>query len=494
MLKTVQPEQIGIESAWVNRFLSSIKKRNLPMHSLLLMRNDQLFLEAYWAPFSKNRIHRMYSVTKSFVSVGIGLAVEDGLIDLDRPISSYFPEKLHSEVNPEVLELTVRQLLTMTTAGGPGNWFTANAEDRTAFYFRHRAHCHPAGTQWKYDSAGSQVLCALVEKITGKKLLDYLHQRIFCQLDAFENARMLQIANGDSWGDSALLCTSRDLAAFARFVMHYGNVDGKQLLSKDYLQNATSKLADNRAGALGKLYGHGYGYQFWKTEKDGFAMVGMGGQMAVCLPKQGLILVCTADLQGIDYARDYIIAQFLDLISDNLQDAPLAPNPVQSEALAAATADLQLYALTDRPDSPMRQQVDGVVYKCNPNPLGWNSFTLHFDDPQSGTLTYEKESGIKQLPFYINRNRFCKFPETGYSGQFGGQKTTDGSLYDAAVSAAWVEDSKLLIHTQIIDDYLGQLLLELSFKDEQAVVTAVKYAENFMNDYNGEAVATLLRR
>ena len=78
------------------------------MHSLLLLRGDQLFLEAYWAPYTKDSIQRMYSSTKSFVSIGVGLAQEDGLIDLDKPISSYFPEKISDDTDPEVLALTVR--------------------------------------------------------------------------------------------------------------------------------------------------------------------------------------------------------------------------------------------------------------------------------------------------------------------------------------------------------------------------------------------------
>ena len=93
------------------------------------------------------------------------------------------------------------------------------------------------------------------------------------------------------------------------------------------------------------------------------------------------------------------------------------------------------------------------------------------------------------LPFRIGKNQYCKFPETGYSGQFGGQSTADGSQYDAAVSAAWVQDDKLLLYVQIIEDYLGNLLLELSFKGDRALVTAQKHAENFMNDYNGETIA-----
>lgn len=485
MLKTVTPEQAGIRSERVCQFLESLVKRRLPLHSMLLMRGDSLFLEAYWKPFSAEKPHRMYSVTKSFVSVGIGLAQEDGLIDLDTPIVSYFPEKCAAPIDPQLQQLTVCQMLTMTTAGTASNWFAAAAKDRTLHYFNSRTSSKPSGTGWKYDSAGSQVLCALVEKVTGKKLLDYLKERLFDHMGAFENARMLQLGNGDSWGDSALICTSRDLCHFARFVMNYGVWNGKRLMNQQYLRAATSRQADNTLAGFGKLFYHGYGYQFWKTEKDGFAMIGMGGQMAICLPQQDLILVCTADVQGMDFPRDYIIAQFMDIIADNLEEpVDAAPCP----RLQKLVDTLELFALEGQSNSPWAATVDGVEYVCLENPLGWNSFMVHFDSA-GGTLCYEKASGRKQLPFFINKNRFCKFPEEGYSGQFGGQMTTDGSKYDAAVSCAWVQENKLLLYVQILDDYFGNLFLEISFTGDKALVVAKKSAENFMNDYNGEAVA-----
>lgn len=482
MLNLITPEQAGIPSKAVYQFLSCLVKRKLPLHSVLLMKGDSLFLEAYWKPFHKDFVHRMYSTTKSFVAVGVGLAEQDGLIDLDKPIVSYFPEKLSNGLNPEILELTVRQMLMMTTAGGPENWFDPAIEDRTAHYFKPRKSARPAGTRWKYDSAGSQVLCALVEKVTGKKLLDYLKERIFDRMGAFKNARMLQIQNGDSWGDSALLCTSRDLCMFDRFVMNYGTWNGERLMNEGFLRTATSRLADNTLPGFGQLFHKGYGYQFWRTEGNGFATIGMGGQVSVCLPHKDLALVFTADLQGIGYARDYIIAQFLDLIADCAPDAEDC-----NQKLQQLVDSLELVALEGAQDSPLRASIDGVCYTCRENPMGWKSFTLHFEG-DGGRLVYQKDSGELVLPFCINKNRFCKFPEEGYSGQFGAQKTT-GMKYDAAVSCAWVQENKLLFYVQIIDDYFGNLLLEISFKDDSALVVGLKHAEDFMNDYNGEIIA-----
>ena len=480
------PEQVGIPSGQVYRFLESLIKRRLPMHTLLLMQNGQTFLDAAWAPFGNDIPHRMYSVTKSFVSVAVGLAIEDGLIEPDRPLREYFPEKPDAR---QLREQTVRQTLTMNTVGSPGNWFNANVSDRTHYYFQERSSCRPAGTLWKYDSAGSQVLCALVEKITGKPLFDYLSGRIFRHLGAFHRARMLQTPNGDTWGDSAMICTPRDLALFATFVGNYGQWNGVQLMDAGYLRQATSPLVSNLEADPFSLFNHGYGYQFWCTEKGGFVMKGMGGQLAVCIPEQKLVMVCTADLQGDAWARDYIIAQFLDLISDSVSSKPLPPDPLWQARLETLCAGLQLHTLKGAQDSPIRSTVSGRQYICGENPLGWKDFTLFFDSPTEGRLVYKKACGTLEIPFYVNQNRFGTFPELGYSAQYGGVRTQNGHTYKDAVSAAWIQPDKLMLYIQIIDDYFGNARITFSFKEDICLVSSVRHAEDFLWDYQGIALA-----
>ena len=137
----------------------------------------------------------------------------------------------------------------------------------------------------------------------------------------------------------------------------------------------------------------------------------------------------------------------------------------------------------------MRTEINGKRFLCEENSLGWQEFSLRFENAEAGELRYTKGGRELVLPFYVNRNRFGKFPELGYSREFGGVRTTDGSRYDDAVSLAWLQDNKLLILTQIIDDYFGNLSLIFSFKDDVAVVSATKTAEDFLWDYQGEIVA-----
>ena len=454
------------------------------MHSMIITRYGKTVFEKYWAPFHKDFNHRMYSSTKSYTAIGIGLLIEEGKLSLSDKLVDIFPDKIDGEISEYLKEQTVYQMLTMTTVGNPNNWFAETDPDRVHLYFNHRTHAHPAGTIWEYDSAGSQVLSSLVEKISGMTTFDFLYERIFRHLGTFKTATMLKTRNGDSWGDSALVCTPRDMMSFAKFVMNLGTFEGKRLMGEEYLRAATARQVDNSEN-LELVFRHGYGYQIWRVE-EGFAFVGMGSQFTICIPERDLIFVCTADTQGIANANDFIVGEFFDRIVYPMSDRPLPKNPDAEAELARETADLRLYSVKGAQDSPYRKRLEGVEYIADPNPMGIERFSFSFsEDGKSGTLTYVNAQGKKQLPFGINHNVFGKFPELGYSNDFGGLRTTDGFMYDDAVSAAWVQENKLLINVQIIDRYFGNGRWTFAFKGDFASVRMFKTAEDFLNEYVG---------
>ncbi len=488
-MNIISPERAGIKSCQVKRFIDLINKRGLHMHSMLMMRGSDIFYEGYWAPYNKDSIQRMYSVTKSFVSCAIGLCCDDGLIRLDDKIVDYFPDKIDTPLDESLKEQTIRQMLTMTTARPECSWFSENDPDRTHLYLNHSKKRRPCGTVWEYDSAGSQVLSSLVERVTSKSLLDFLNERIFSHLGTFKNAKMLKTPNGDSWGDSALICTLRDLASFARFVLNYGEHEGKRLLSEEYLRAATTKQADNTEDGHRAIFHLGYGYQFWITEEDGFAFVGMGDQLCVCIPKYDFIFLCTADNQGNPRSREYLIASLFDNIIDNLTDTPLPENEDELKRLKEQTDSLELYCAKGQPDSKYREELNGRVYLCDENPMNISEFSFHFDSVDSGYLSYIKDGNRLRLDFYVNKNRFGLFPELGYSKDVGNVATTNGHKYKDAVSMAWLQDNKIMIFAQIIDEYLGNASLIFGFNGDKATILARKTAEAFLFGYEGLAIA-----
>ncbi len=487
MFKTVTPESVGISSKYIKEFILRLEKRKLHMHSVVLCRGKNIFGEFYWTPFDKDFLHRMYSETKSYVSVAIGLLLDEGKLSLDDKIIDYFPEKIDTPLSNSLKNQTIKNMLMMSTVGYGENWFGNNDKDRCHLYFNGRnGEIRYPGTIWEYDSQGSQVLCCLAEKLAGKPLFDYLNEKIFSHLGTFKNATILKTPTGESWGDSALLCTSRDMLSFARFVMNYGEWNGKRLLSEDYLKTATSKLIDNQETAHEDVIGHGYGYQIWRTEKNGFAFVGMGDQLTVCLPDYDLIFVCTADNQGCPYARELLLSSFFDIVVENIEKKSLDEDENAYNDMIKATENLSLFSIKGESYSSWQEKIDGQEYVFENNELGLKELTFHFN-LDGGELHYTNENGEMVLPFLFNKNYLGKFPELGYSKDVGGVKTTDGSKYDMASSGAWLCENKIMIFSQIIDRYFGNVSMCFGFNDDRITVTFYKTAEDFLWNYNGQA-------
>ncbi len=483
------PEAAGIKSEYVHDFLRHLEEKGLVMHSVLLLRGERLFGEFYWKPFNADFCHRMYSETKSYVSIAIGLLEEEGKLSLSDTIASYFPDKLDKPLHPYMQAQTIRDMLTMTTCAHPLDWFTTEDPDRTHEYLNASKIVRPSGTIWEYDSAASQVLTSLVERLSGKKLLTYLREKLFSHMGVFETANILETPNGDSWGDSALLCRPLDMLAFGRFVMNYGTWKGKRLMNEAYLKTATSPLVSNRIAGHNAFNTYGYGYQIWMNGMGGFGFHGMGGQFTVCLPEKDFIFVCTGDNQGFPAAGDLIFDTLRQDIVSHLGD-PIPENAAAHAALLRHGETLSLRAASDLPQAPKEAEINGKRYICEENPMGIRWFSLTFD--QNDILwRYENAEGEKALRLGRCENRFTKFPQYGYSGPRGGVRTTDGSRYDCAASAAWSSDETLHFRVQIIDRYFGNMSARFRFKNELCAVAMVSHAEDFLREYIGEMTARL---
>ena len=486
MFTEITPEQAGISSRCVSKFIQKLEQRGLYTHSLLLAKGDQIFCESYWAPYNKDSLHRLYSQTKSFEGIGICLLAAEGKLNLDDPIVDYFPEKIRCEIPDYLSRQTIRHMLNMQTSITDPAWFADKSIiDRTAHYLNNFSPFRNPGLVWQYDSSGSQVLASLVEKLSGMPMLDYLKEKLFNHLGTFTTATMLKTRNDDSWGDSAMLCTLRDVASFGLLLMKGGSYQGQQLIPEALVKEATAKLVDNDINGFGDgFHADGYGFQIWHY-RDGFAFVGMGGQLTICFPERDLLFSITGDNQGYGGAYSLILSCLQDFILDELQDAPLPEDPEGYAALRSLTASMQLKHIPGPIASPYMDTLHGVRYVCEENRTGITEFTFRFDSPDTGVFCYRNEQGYKELPFGLGKNVFGKFPQWGYSDLHGGLPGGTDFYYDCAASASWRETQKLVLKVQIIDRYLGNFFAIFSFRDDIACVYLSKTAEDFLDEYYG---------
>lgn len=479
------PEKAGISSANVLKFIKHLDAYNLSTHSVILARGNDIFLECYYAPFNKDFKHRMYSVTKTFVSVAIGFCEQDGLISLDDPMVKYFPEYVNEKTNDKMLNATIRDMLKMETSHENNvNWFYTGTKDRIETYFRVTGDKN-SNCLFCYDSQGSYMLGVIVEKVTGQPFVEYLKDKALRDIGFSEDAYCLKAPGGYSWGDSAMMCTAMDLMLFSRFVLNKGTWNGKRYLNKEYLDAATDtdQVSNSDYGFLTHS-NHGYGYQIWGCPKGCFSMYGMGGQLGFCDPVHDLVFVINSDNQGNQCYYEQIFECLYNDILSNIEQTPLPESAKQKKVLDSYVASRKLFALNGNTDAPLKTAVDGKTYVCEKNKMGIKWFRFNFEGNKA-TFNYENEQGIKSLPFGLGYNEFSKFPQTGYSDMIG-TVSEPGHMYDCATSADFPEPMKLRIRVQIIDKYFGNLAMIFGFKDSETVsVRMVKTAEAFLDEYQG---------
>ena len=484
-MKYCTPEKAGISSADVLNFYKFIDGCHLSTHSVVMARGDEIFTECYYEPFDEHFLHRMYSVSKSFVSIAVGFCEQDGLLSLDDPMAKYFEEYLADKPEEFRPTSTIRELLRMeTTIEEPINWFRTGCQDRTAVYFDKSADKYP-NTLFKYDSPGSYMLCVIVEKVTGKPFLKYLQEKVLDDIGFSKDAYCIKAPGGHSFGDSGVMCTARDLLLFARFVLNKGVWNGKRYLNAEYIEKAIDMQASNNDMGFMRHDGFGYGYQFWGAPDGCFAMLGMGNQIALCDPKHDFIFVINSDNQGHQYSYEHIfMALYLNVIRKLSDVESLPENEAAKAELDAYLKNKKLFCLNEAKESPFSAKINGKIFDCDENPMCIKWFRLDFEGDK-GSFTYENAQGEKTFQFGFGYNIFEKFPQDNYSDMVA-TIPEPGHRYAAAFSADWPEEQKLRVRVQIIDKYFGNLGIVFGFRDENTVsVRMTKKAEAFLREYEG---------
>ena len=268
------PEEIGLDSRYVRRFLGRLREKNVNLHSVLMARGNALFLEKYTAPFTAETPHRMYSCTKSFTGLTIGFLADEGRLSLDDKLVSFFPDRVPADADPLLYTQTLWDMLTMRTAFAVGASCGPEAmQDRVGFYLRQKASKYP-GTLFDYDSAGSHLLGIIAENVSGKPLLAYLKEKLLDRLGDFEDAQMLITPDGHAWASSALICRPRGFVNTVRFLLDGGVWEGERLLSEDFVRKATSLQTVNNLEGSVRYNRCGYGCQIWQAPRGAFTFNG----------------------------------------------------------------------------------------------------------------------------------------------------------------------------------------------------------------------------
>lgn len=330
-LPRVTPESVGVRSADVAAFVDEARARNINLHSFLMLRGDKVYAESYYAPYAPDQLQTVYSLSKSFTSVAIGIAAEEGILDLDEKIVDIFADELTEEPCEQLKALTLRHCLRMST-GQPRE--IPGPDLLRAFLAMPFADM--PGEVFRYNTMATYMLSATLNK-RGIDLEKYLDEKLFAPM-GISGLHWMRCLRGIPAGGYGLSLLPEVIAKFGILVKNGGAWEGKQLVPKAYLDLATTKQIDNSRDNNGE-WSYGYGYKFWMCRYDTYRGDGAFGQLCVVSPKKDAVLAVTAYTEDIQAELD----DYFETILLKMSDEPLPEDPAAHAALCEKLASAACY-------------------------------------------------------------------------------------------------------------------------------------------------------
>ena len=376
VLAHTTPESQGMPSEAILAFVDSIEQSHIDLHSMMLLRHGRVIAEGWWDPYKPHYPHMLYSLSKSFTSTAIGLLVAEGKLSVDDPVLAFFPDEAPAEPSAHLRAMCVRHLLSMSTGhdadttdvmrGDPaGRWMRA---------FLALPVEHAPGTHFLYNTGATYMLSAIVQRLSGVRLLDYLRPRLFEPL-GIEHPTWEVSPEGIDTGGFGLSIITADIARFGQLYLQKGIWEGKRVVPETWVTEASQKQISNGTDASSD-WTQGYGYQFWRCRHDAYRGDGAFGQYCIVMPAQDAVLAITAGVSDMQVVLDHVWKHLLP----SMGDGALAEHSSAQAALRAKLASLQLPSIAGRPDSPIAASVSGKLFSSTERPSEIESASFHFVD------------------------------------------------------------------------------------------------------------------
>ena len=422
------PERQGVSSAALLSAIETLDQVE-QVHSLMIVRHGHVVAEGWWGPYDAETPHELYSLSKSFTSTAIGLAVGEGLLRVDDPVLKHLGADGPEKPSGNLQAMRVRDLLTMST--GHQDEPSIAPGQISARSFLAQPVPHKPGTHFKYNTPATFMQSALVQKVSGMSTLEYLQPRLFAPL-GITGARWDTNFQGISLGGYGLRLRTEDIAKFGQLYLQGGKWEGRQQIDADWVRTATSRQMSNGSNPEND-WEQGYGYQFWRCRHGAFRGDGAFGQFCIVLPEQDAVIAVTSgvsDMAGL-------LSQLWETLLPAFHKAPLKADASARERLERRLLGLQVRMPSGNTTSPIASAVLGKTFRFGTNDSGLESLTLEASGPEGWLLTRTFSGKTESLR--CGHARWM----TGHGHLGDAPRGPIGSFGDEALgaSAAWTSDN-----------------------------------------------------
>lgn len=435
------PEEQGVPSkALVTLFDSLVYMPQTDIHSVIVMRHGKVIGEIYPAPFAAQYAHTQYSSSKTLVSMAVGIAIDQNRLRLTDRVATFFPGELPKEISPELASITVRDLLTMTSGIKPDWGMRSKCTNWVETFLSKKVTGKP-GETFAYDSMVTYMLAAIVQKVTGTTLLEYLKEYLFNPMNISQVNWEIS-PEGINTGGWGLHIQSESLAKVGQMWLDGGVWNGKQLISKEWIEQMSAKQSNGGD--------FGYGFQTWQCAYPTAVRAdGALGQYVIVIPKQDVVIVLTeASFTNGKPQRGLIWNGLMKAIeqADAAGVALVAGDDYKT--LVEKQKSYTLPVVAGKKDSADLKKIIGKKIELSKNKFGFKELTFtKGENSLNMVITKTDGTSYTQPLGYKNwlTGQIAGFPPYSIS-PIGWEKGLEGPFYAAGSYGVAKEGVKVKLH------------------------------------------------
>ncbi len=433
------PEEQGVPSETVANFFKMVEEKGYDVHGLMMIRHGKVIAEHWWKPYAPQYQHAMYSATKTFTGAAIGFAVQEGLLNIEDKVTSFFPDLLPDTISPQLAALSVKHLLTMSV-GHASTSYAGSGKSQVRSFLAAPFKYEP-GTSFAYDITASHMLSHIITRVSGVTIYEYLKPRLLDPL-GIEDVVWEMDNDGINMGNGGSHMKTSDMARMGLFLINKGKWNGVQLLDPSWIEAATKpqiyqhpertpeeneKVEDDGS--------QGYGYQIWMGRKHSYRAIGGQNQLIMVIPGYDFVLVCHSSI-GDEAGFNKLIYDMLPTMSDK---------KLKANKSFDLKAEISRYAvkLPFEGSSASGATMGTRRYRMDDNASGILSTLFRFDSEGNCYLTLVTGSAIHNIPFGLNKwlygmtDRTLSIARTVYPNSMGVTPVNTAGI------CSWTNDNQL---------------------------------------------------
>jgi CubicO group peptidase (beta-lactamase class C family)/predicted glycoside hydrolase/deacetylase ChbG (UPF0249 family) len=392
------PEVEGVSSQHILTFLEATAASDHEFHSIMVLRHGKVVAEGWWNPYRPDLHHTMYSVSKSFTATAVGFAVAEKKISVDDKVISFFPNEVPNYNDATLASLRIKDLLSMSAGQQPDPTGPVVISDNWTRTFLSTPILKQPGSEFLYNSAATYMLSAIVQQVTGQKILDYLQPRLFQPLGiaGIDWEVSPQGVNTGGWG---LRLKTEDMAKFGQLFLQKGIWKGKQILPTAWIEEAsTMKIMQNPKATQAEKdssdWLQGYGYQMWRSRNNSYRGDGAFGQYILVLPEKDAVIIITSETDNMQTELNLVWKYLLPAF----QNKKLANNAKVNTQLKTRLASLALPLPVNSLNASLESKLAGKTFATISPDRELESFALNFANGVC-RLTLNTDSITHQIDF-----------------------------------------------------------------------------------------------